>query len=142
VALWREALLAQAVLLGPTKGDLNHPQLIRFRPQACPATAINSYLWAVSSEAAARGYAFDLAKLAPEQACEQIPSAWASWNLNGAICSLNSPPATPNGMGGTATYTRRKCHPLFRSGPGGVADWERGLHVDPTKLMVPSQRSE
>ncbi len=31
VALWREALLAQNVLLEKTKGYKNHPQLIRFR---------------------------------------------------------------------------------------------------------------
>lgn len=31
VALWREGLLAQAVLRGRTKGYLHHPQLERFR---------------------------------------------------------------------------------------------------------------
>ncbi len=31
VALWREALLAKAVLKGETMGYKNHPQLIRFR---------------------------------------------------------------------------------------------------------------
>src|SRR5262245_2860442 len=36
VALWREALLAQAVLLGQTKGYRNHPQLDRFRECSSP----------------------------------------------------------------------------------------------------------
>ncbi|HET8644201.1 MAG TPA: pyrimidine dimer DNA glycosylase/endonuclease V, partial [Vicinamibacteria bacterium] len=31
VALWREALLAQAVLRGRTRGYTRHPQLARFR---------------------------------------------------------------------------------------------------------------
>jgi hypothetical protein len=31
VALWREALLARAVLRGETRGYRHHPQLIRFR---------------------------------------------------------------------------------------------------------------
>ncbi len=31
VALWREALLAQAVLRGKTRGYQHHPQLQRFR---------------------------------------------------------------------------------------------------------------
>ena len=31
VALWREALLAQNVLHGNTKGYKNHPQLLRFK---------------------------------------------------------------------------------------------------------------
>nr|WP_243687290.1 pyrimidine dimer DNA glycosylase/endonuclease V [Methanobacterium formicicum] len=33
VALWREGLLARAVLKGKTKGYTNHPQLIRFKNQ-------------------------------------------------------------------------------------------------------------
>ena len=33
VALWREALLAQAVLRGRTNGYVHHPQLQRFRTQ-------------------------------------------------------------------------------------------------------------
>ena len=32
VALWREALLAQAVLKGGTAGYRHHPQLLRFKP--------------------------------------------------------------------------------------------------------------
>ena len=31
VALWREGLLAQKVLVGKTKGYKNHPQLERFK---------------------------------------------------------------------------------------------------------------
>ena len=31
IALWREGLLAQKVLLGDTKGYKNHPQLTRFK---------------------------------------------------------------------------------------------------------------
>ena len=36
VALWREALLAQKVLRGKTRGYRAHPQLQRFREQADP----------------------------------------------------------------------------------------------------------
>ena len=39
VALWREALLAQATLAGETKGYRNHPQLERFRAGARPAAS-------------------------------------------------------------------------------------------------------
>ena len=38
VALWREGLLAQAVLRGATTGYQNHPQLQRFRAQPSPVT--------------------------------------------------------------------------------------------------------
>ena len=44
VALWREGLLAQAVLLGKTKGYKNHPQLERFRESSDPEGAIADYL--------------------------------------------------------------------------------------------------
>jgi len=45
VALWREALLAKKVLEGKTKGYRNHPQLIRFKEQPDPLSAINAYLY-------------------------------------------------------------------------------------------------
>ena len=59
VALWREGLLARAVLRGRTRGYRHHPQLLRFRSHAAPRSAINRYLAAVLDEAASRGYAFD-----------------------------------------------------------------------------------
>jgi hypothetical protein len=64
VALWREGLLAQKVLLGRTKGYRFHPQLDRFRASHDPVAAISTYLWGVSKEADARGYAFDTSKIA------------------------------------------------------------------------------
>ena len=44
IALWREALLAQAVLSGKTRGYRNHPQLERFRNHPAPLSAISLYL--------------------------------------------------------------------------------------------------
>src|SRR5262250_1927293 len=63
-ALWREALLARAVLRGETIGYRHHPQLVRFRACGSPRSAINAYLRAIHAEAATRGYAFDRSKLA------------------------------------------------------------------------------
>ena len=51
VALWREALLARAVLRGQTRGYRHHPQLERFRAHASPRAAISVYLSAVLREA-------------------------------------------------------------------------------------------
>ena len=65
VALWREALLAQKVLAGLTRGYRNHPQLERFKRQADPLAAIAAYLSAVQQEATRRGYHFDAGKIAP-----------------------------------------------------------------------------
>ena len=64
VALWREALLAQKVLQGKTKGYRYHPQLQRFRQSKTPLTTISAYLWAVHDEASRRGYSFDSSKIA------------------------------------------------------------------------------
>jgi hypothetical protein len=64
VALWREGLLAQKVLLGQTKGYRFHPQLDRFRETRNPVAAISTYLWDVVDEARVRGYKFDSSKIA------------------------------------------------------------------------------
>src|SRR6185436_19503588 len=63
VALWREGLLAQAVLSERTRGYRHHPQLFRFREQRNPRAAIAAYLQAVASEAEGRGYAFDRTRI-------------------------------------------------------------------------------
>lgn len=63
LALWREALLAQAVLRGETRGYRNHPQLIRFRHHPEPAAAIGVYLAGILDEAVRRGYRFDPGKI-------------------------------------------------------------------------------
>lgn len=63
VALWRETLLARAILSGQTKGYMHHPQLLRFGGQADPVRLVDAYLWGVYDEAAARGYRFDGSKM-------------------------------------------------------------------------------
>ena len=55
VALWREALLAKAVLRGETRGYTRHPQLERFSEHPQPRLAINAYLAAIHDEATRRG---------------------------------------------------------------------------------------
>jgi hypothetical protein len=59
LGVWREGLLAKAVLEGKTKGYKNHPQLIRFRNYSNPIIAINSFLYFVAQEAFRRGYKFN-----------------------------------------------------------------------------------
>lgn len=89
-AAWREALLAQKVLTGTTRGYRNHPQLVRFTPPGWPppeplrvvrvaggppvkpppppeprdpGRSITSFLHGIADEAAARGYTFDRSKV-------------------------------------------------------------------------------
>jgi len=63
VALWREGLLARAVLLGRTTGYRHHPQLQRFLHRRKPVRALDCYLSCVLDEARARGYRFDERKI-------------------------------------------------------------------------------
>ncbi|MEJ5301172.1 MAG: pyrimidine dimer DNA glycosylase/endonuclease V [Thermodesulforhabdaceae bacterium] len=63
VALWREGLLAKAVLEGKTRGYVHHPQLTRFRFQPDPIQAINVYLRAVFEEGERRKYRFNPSKI-------------------------------------------------------------------------------
>src|SRR5208283_119241 len=63
VALWREALLAQKVLSGATRGYRHHPQLIRFAGQKNPPATLAAYLAAVHEEAGRRKYRFDASKI-------------------------------------------------------------------------------
>ena len=65
VALWRETLLAQAVLRNETKGYRNHPQLERFKNCPEPLSAISIYLRSIYIESEARGYSFNESKIKP-----------------------------------------------------------------------------
>src|SRR6185369_5312995 len=73
VALWREALLAQAVLREQTRGYTRHPQLFRFRNSPSPSESIAFYLHAIHNEASLRSYCFDASKIAPHGPVEPIP---------------------------------------------------------------------
>ena len=63
VALWREGLLAQAVLRGRTNGYRHHPQLQRFRVQSSPLAAIGDYLRGVHAEALRRNWLVDSGRI-------------------------------------------------------------------------------
>lgn len=63
VALWREGLLARAVLKGETTGYKNHPQLERFKNLHNPLTTIDTYLMHVFTESKRRSYKFNRTKI-------------------------------------------------------------------------------
>jgi hypothetical protein len=124
-AAWREALLAQKVLAGATRGYRGHPQLVRFRAQPDPAAAIAAYLRHLREEALARGYAFDAARIAT--AAEAVPMLEAEGQLRYEWSHLmgklqgRSPALAER----HAPVDRPDAHPLFRIVPGPVASWER-----------------
>lgn len=127
VALWREALLAKAVLRGETRGYTRHPQLERFKAHGQPRAAINAYLAAVHAEATHRGYAFDRSKIGPVRAVQPIPVSSGQiaceWQHLRNKLSARSPAV----MARWSDVPTPTCHPLFRLQPGPVASWERAL---------------
>ena len=125
VALWREALLAQAVLRGRTRGYRHHPQLVRFRQHPSPLSAMNAYLRAVYSEASARGYSFNRSKIGPVRRVAALPVTTGQlsyeWkNLMAKLAARN--PALHRKWRGLKAPQR---HPLFKARPGSVEVWER-----------------
>jgi hypothetical protein len=125
VALWREALLARAILRGQTRGYRRHPQLDRFRAHAFPRSAINAYLAAIHAEATVRDYAFDRHKIGPQRmvhsisvSTEQISYEWQHL--------LRKLYARSRALHQRWRAVRvPKCHPLFTPVPGLIEQWER-----------------
>lgn len=125
VALWREALLAQSVLQGKTKGYKNHPQLIRFKNTSNPTGALASYLRHVNNEARRRGYNFQRSKIANKNikgrmtvTCGQV-----EYELTHLLNKLKKRDSL--------LYNRLKTlktvepHPLFMQVEGSIEDWEK-----------------
>ena len=126
VALWREALLAQAVLAGRTRGYTRHPQLQRWREQGDPMAALGGYLCVVADEAVARGYRFDRQKIdrpgLPTSLIEvtegQLAFEWA--HLGAKLAARHE-----QGYARWLAAGQPTPHPLFRLVPGPVQAWER-----------------
>ena len=127
VALWREALLAKAVLRGETRGYTRHPQLERFSQHPQPRLAINAYLAAIHDEATRRGYAFDRTKLGPVRAIESIPVNSGQLALEWMHLQRKLAIRSPALLAQWHDVAMPACHPLFLLRPGPVASWERTL---------------
>ena len=125
VALWREALLAQKVLSGRTKGYRAHPQLLRFRAQAAPLAAIGAYLAAVHDEAVARGYRFDATRIARHGTARRIAETTGQLRYERDHLAGKLRVRDPARGRRLAKLARLDPHPLFRLVAGGVREWER-----------------
>lgn len=125
VALWREGLLAQAVLKQATKGYRHHPQLARFRAQSSPVSFIAEYLKAVYAESVERGYRFDVTRIVPGGTAGRIDVPRGQIDFEWRHLKKKLEARAPGWLEGQAASPSR-VHPLFRVVPGGVADWERG----------------
>jgi Pyrimidine dimer DNA glycosylase len=125
VALWREALLAQAVLAGQTKGYTSHPQLIRFRQTSAPLSFIAAYLRAVQAEAGRRGYCFDAARIGPGLAGSCIPVTVGQLVFEAVHLRKKLEVRAPVWLAENRLPELPRPHPLFMVVDGGVEDWEK-----------------
>ncbi len=126
VAGWREALLAQKVLAGGTRGYTRHPQLRRFQEHPAPLDAIGAFLFGLHAEATARGYRFDASRI--QRVAQDVdPLTVSEGQLNYELAHLRakvltrSPEWLPRLPDGASPPPP---HPLFRTVSGRVADWE------------------
>lgn len=125
VAAWREALLAQKVLLGKTKGYRHHPQLIRFQTQINPIAAIATFLDGLAAEARARMYRFDASKILPQRLeypiIETEGQLLFEWGHLNAKLRVRSPAIAQQ----YESIAIPEPHPLFHIVPGVVRGWEK-----------------
>lgn len=124
-ALWREGLLAQAVLHERTRGYRQHPQLIRFRAAPDPCAAVAAYLREVAAEAARRGYRFESAKILCDRPVaplvEHRGQLQYEWEHLLRKLALRDPPRHASHR----QIAQPLAHPLFLLVAGDVRDWER-----------------
>jgi hypothetical protein len=125
LACWREALLAQNVLQGETKGYRHHPQVTRFRLSPDPLAAIAAYLLPLADEAARRGYAFDRSRIIPARPVRRIPVARGQVLYEWEHLKSKLARRDPLRLAQFSAVDLPDCHPLFELIPGGVEPWEK-----------------
>jgi Pyrimidine dimer DNA glycosylase len=125
VALWREALLAQKVLQGLTKGYRSHPQLHRFRESKTPVTTISAYLWAVHEEASRRGYSFDSSKIARKRQPMTLTVTQGQLDFEVGHLKAKLRLRDPKRYRELCRLREITAHPLFTVVAGEIEAWER-----------------
>ena len=126
VALWREGLLAQAVLAGKTRGYLNHPQLDRFKAVDSPLSYIAAYLHGVAQEADARNFRFDRKRIIGSPGAAgllEVKRGQLMWEREHLASKFRL--RAPEMLDRLTRPEDIAIHPLFRAVTGGVEDWER-----------------
>ncbi len=125
VALWRESLLAQAVLLGKTKGYRHHPQLLRFQTETAAVALISDYLRAVHDESLARDYHFDAAKIIGPVGNGKLSVTRGQLDYEWMHLLAKVKVRDPGWAAKLAGVEGSIPHPLFQVVSGDVESWER-----------------
>jgi hypothetical protein len=125
VAVWREGLLAQKVLLGRTTGYRFHPQLKRFQASRNPVAAISTYLWDIAGEASVRGYRFDASKIAMPRRAILIPVTRGQLEFE-RLHLLKKLRVRDPAQAAAVRASRLRPHPMLRLVAGAIEPWEAG----------------
>jgi hypothetical protein len=125
VALWREALLAQKVLRGGTRGYKNHPQLLRFSETKNPPAALAAFLKSIHAEAASRGYDFDISKIGANRSRRKISETRGQLLYEWKHLKRKLKTRDPKRLRECAKIGIPAPHPLFKIVSGKVRDWEK-----------------
>jgi hypothetical protein len=124
VALWREALLAQKVLAGETRGYRHHPQLQRFCDQPDASGAIAAYPREVRREAERRSYRFDDAKIGRCAESVEMPVTRGQMDYELAHLCAKLELREPEALQRIEAVSEPEPHQLFRVVEGDVEAWE------------------
>lgn len=125
VAAWREALLAQKVLAGTTRGYRNHPQLIRFQAQPDSLAAIAAFLTGLAEEADRRGYHFDASKILHRATKRRILETRGQLLFEWKHLQKKLRVRAPLAARKLRKISEPKPHPLFSVIPGSIRSWEK-----------------
>lgn len=126
VALWREALLAQAVIAGKTRGYKHHPQLRRFLESPAPRQYIAAYLKEVQAEGSRRGYHFDAAKIGVGGKVQVLDVSDGQIAFEWEHLRKKLRERARKWLGELRGVESPEPHPLFRVVEGRVEVWEVG----------------
>jgi hypothetical protein len=124
VALWREGLLAQAVLKGQTRGYTRHPQLSRFLDTQFPLDSIARYLHLVHHEATVRGYRFDSTKIHDAEHADPIYVTQGQLEYEWAHLKTKLSVRSPAWLSRFDSQLQLKAHTMFIVVDGDIAKWE------------------
>ncbi len=125
VALWREGLLAQKVLLNQTVGYRAHPQLARFKQRQDSTALIAAYLNGVCEEANSRGYNFDHERIQTRQSRKKLTCTRGQllyeWQHLRSKLEIRS----PDKLAKMDAVRRPAAHPMCTIVAGEVEPWEK-----------------
>ena len=125
VALWREGLLAQKVLLNETKGYRTHPQLARFKHRQDSLALIGAYLNGVCEEANSRGYNFDCKKIQTRRSMKKLACTRGQLLYEWHHLRSKLEARAPDKLAQMDAVRRPAAHPMFTIVAGEVEPWER-----------------